>query len=136
MSSVMSFWPSVYDRIRRGEKNIEFRRVFPKENRFAYMYVTKPVKAIKGIIYFGEKHTLSELKVIYKNNPNMLAQIENNQGSYRFGVDIIGFKEIEAITLEELRKNVPDFVAPQSYLLLENNPLLARYIEKRKKFSK
>jgi hypothetical protein len=127
----MSFWPSVYDRIRRGEKNIEFRRVFPKENRFAYMYVTKPVKAIKGIIYFGEKHTLSELKVIYKNDPNMLAQIENNPGSYRFGVDIIGFKEIEAITLEELRRNVPDFVAPQSYLLLENNPLLADFIKKR-----
>lgn len=135
MSSLMSFWPSVYERIKKGEKTIEFRRVFPKENNFAYMYVTKPVKAIKGIIYFGEKHTLGELKVIYKNNSNMLSQIENNPDSYRFGVDIIGFKEIESITLEELRNNVPTFVAPQSYLLLENNPLLAKYIEKRKKFS-
>ena len=135
MSSVMSFWPSVYERIRSGEKTIEFRRVFPKENSFAYMYVTKPIKAIKGIIYFGEKHTLSELKVIYKNNPDMLVQIENNLDNYRFGVDIIGFKEIEPITLEELRKNIPGFVAPQSYLLLENNPLLAQYVEKREKFS-
>ena len=131
MSSLMSFWPSVYERIKKGEKTIEFRRVFPKENRFAYMYVTKPIKAIKGIIYFGEKHTISELKVIYKNNPNMLAQVENNLDSYRFGVDIIGFKEIEAITLEELRRNVPDFVAPQSYLFLETNPLLADFIKER-----
>ena len=104
MSSVMSFWPSVYERIRSGEKTIEFRRVFPKENSFAYMYVTKPIKAIKGIIYFGEKHTLSELKVIYKNNPDMLVQIENNLDSYRFGVDIIGFKEIGTNYIGRIKK--------------------------------
>lgn len=132
----MSFWPSVYERIKKGEKTIEFRRVFPKENNFAYMYVTKPVKAIKGIIYFGAKHTLSELKVLYRDNSDILAQIEKNPDTYQFGVDIIDFKEIEEIALEELRKNVPTFVAPQSYILLENHPILADYIKKRGKFSK
>lgn len=136
MSSLMSFWPSVYERIKKGEKTIEFRRVFPKENNFAYMYVTKPVKAIKGIVYFGEKHTLTELKVIYKNNSDILTQIEKNLDTYQFGVDIIGFEEIEEITLEELRKNIPAFTPPQSYLLLENHPILTNYIKEREKFSK
>lgn len=136
MPSVMSFWPSVFERIRKGEKIIEYRRVFPKNNNFAYMYVTKPVKAIKGIVYFGKIYTLSDLKVLYKNNPEILIQIDNNPNTYRYGAAITGFEEIEPITLEELRKNVPNFVAPQSYLLLENNPHLTYFIEKRKKFSK
>ena len=100
------------------------------------MYVTKPVKAIKGIVYFGEKHTLTELKVIYKNNSDILTQIEKNLDTYQFGVDIIGFEEIEEITLEELRKNIPAFTPPQSYLLLENHPILTNYIKEREKFSK
>lgn len=135
MSSIMSFWPNVYERIKKGEKTIEYRRSFPKNNAYSYMYVTKPVKAIKAIIYFGEKYTLEELRSLNKDKPDILRQIDNNPGTYRYGSYIIGIKEIDPITLQELRNNVPNFVAPQSYLLLENNPILSKYIEKRRKFS-
>ena len=42
----------------------------------------------------------------------------------------------EYSTLEELRKNIPAFTPPQSYLLLENHPILTNYIKEREKFSK
>lgn len=52
MIPVMSFWPSVYSKIEGQVKLIEYRRVFPKNCEYAYMYISKPVKAISAIIYF------------------------------------------------------------------------------------
>lgn len=130
MTPVMSFWPSIYEKIDNQIKLIEYRRTFPKDCRFAYMYISKPVKAICGIIYFGEKHSLADWKVQYSCNPEISARIDRYIESYRFGMEVAAFQKIKPITLQSLRENVSGFVAPQSYLLLENNPVLAQYIER------
>lgn len=136
MTAVMSFWPSVFERIKHKEKFIEYRRTFPKDGDYVYMYVTKPVKAICAVLYFGKKYTLEELKEKHQDNPQILKQIDHNPKTYQYGAEIVGFEEIEPITLDELRKNVPNFVAPQSYLLLKNNQPLSEFIkQKRKKLS-
>ena len=45
-------------------------------------------------------------------------------------MEIESIQKIQPITLDMLRKNIPNFTAPQSYILLENNISLKYYIEK------
>lgn len=134
MTPLMSFWPSVYKSIASQKKMIDYRRVFPKNCKFAYMYVSKPVKAICGIVYFGKKYKLSDWKDEYHEEQKTISRIEKYLEKYRYGMEIVGFQEIEPITLNDLRNNVLGFVAPQSYHLLENNELLKKYIENNIKF--
>ena len=47
---LLSFKPEVYEKIKSGKKKFEHRRNFPDEPIMAYMYVSAPVKAIKGIV--------------------------------------------------------------------------------------
>ena len=129
MTPLMSFWPEIYDKIFGQIKLIEYRRNFPKDCTYAYMYVSKPVKAICGIIYFGKIYNLSDWQSQYSENPDILKRI-NDYSSYRYGAEILGFQKIEPISLENLRTNVEGFTAPQSYLLLENNKPLSDYISK------
>ena len=129
MTPLMSFWPSIYEKIKCQEKIIEYRRRFPVECTAAYMYISKPTKAICGIIYFGKIHAISDWQEEYKDNIEITRRITDFDKSYGYGAEIIGFQEISPITLSELRKNVPNFVAPQSYLLLENNRVLKDYVE-------
>lgn len=130
MTPVMSFWPSIYKKIDNQIKLIEYRRTFPKDCNFAYMYISKPVKAICGIIYFGKKYSLADWKAQYLHDPEISARISSYSDCYRYGMEVDAFQKIQPITLQSLKENVAGFVAPQSYLLLENNAELAKYIEK------
>lgn len=130
MTPLMSFWPSIFDKIVNQIKLIEYRRTFPKECSYAYMYVSKPVKAVSAIIYFGQKHALTDWKLEYSNDVSVSERIDQYLSDYRYGMEIIGVQKIKPISLEDLRANVNRFVAPQSYLLLENNQELRNYLEK------
>lgn len=133
MTPVMSFWPQIYDKITGQVKLIEYRRIFPKDCSMAYMYISKPVKAICAIIYFGKIHSLYDWKKEFREFPDVQLRIKDSleNGNYRYGAEISAIQKIEPISLDELRENIPDFVAPQSYLLLENNIPLKNYIERR-----
>lgn len=126
---LLSFKPEVYDKIKAGVKIFEHRRNFPDEPIMAYMYVSAPVKAIKGIVYLGKRHLLSDWKEEFKYDKDAVARIEEYEKSYRYVMEILEFQETSEISLDELRKNVPGFVAPQMYIYL-NNTDLGQYIEK------
>lgn len=130
MIPVMSFWPSIYEKIEKQYKLIEYRRRFPANCKFAYMYVSKPVKAICGIIYFGQKYDLKHWKNIYSSNLEINSRIDKFLEKYNYGIEITAFQKIKPITLYELRRNIKNFVAPQSYILLENNNELFEYLNK------
>ena len=61
---LLSFKPSVYDKIYAGIKIFEHRRNFPNEPIMAYMYVSKPVRAITGIVMLDNRHKLSYWEMI------------------------------------------------------------------------
>ena len=128
MTVLMSFWPEIYNKISNQIKIIEYRRRFPKNCSYAFMYVSKPIKAICGIIYFGKQHNLNDWKIEYLNNSDIIERIIPYIEKYNYGTEILGFQKIKPISLDELRENVPNFVAPQSYILLENNSILKKYI--------
>lgn len=132
MAPVMSFWPKIYDKIVDQIKLVEYRRIFPKDCKMAYMYISKPVKAICAIIYFGKIHSLYDWQQEFIDYPEIQLRIKRSlkKENYRYGAEISAIQKIKPISLEELRNSVPNFVAPQSYLLLENNYELKKYIER------
>ena len=125
---LLSFKPEVYEKIKSGKKIFEHRRNFPDEPIMAYMYVSAPVKAITGIVYLGKRHLLSDWKEEFKEDKDAVARIEKYQESYRYAMEIDKFQETTQISLEDLRRDVNGFVAPQMYIYLDDTDLL-KYIE-------
>lgn len=126
---LLSFKPEVYEKIKSGEKIFEHRRNFPDEPIMAYMYVSAPVKAITGIVYLGKRHLLSDWKKAFKDDKDAVARIEQYEKSYRYAMEIMEFQETTNIPLDDLRRDVPGFVAPQMYVYLDGLGLL-NYIDK------
>lgn len=125
---LMSFWPQVYNIILDGEKLLEYRRVFPKNCKCAFMYISTPVKAISGIIYFDDILHLDNL--IGQFDEQTETRINNYLDKYHYAGTIKAIQKINPITLEELRNGVPNFTVPQSYLYIDNYPALKDFIFK------
>jgi predicted transcriptional regulator len=128
---LLSFRPDVYEKIKSGVKIFEHRRNFPDEPIMAYMYVSSPVKAITGVVYLGKRHCLSDWLEYYKEDSNAVTRIKEYMETYhyRYAMEIDRFQETSQISLDELRENVPGFVAPQMYIYLDGTELL-EYIER------
>ena len=126
---LLSFKPSVYKNIYEGLKIFEHRRNFPNEPIMAYMYVSKPVRAITGIVYLNNRHELIDWEQEFSYDSEALKRIADYKKSYRYAMEIAEFQETNAIGLDDLKRDLPRFVAPQSYIYLDNNPDLLRYIE-------
>lgn len=125
---LLSFKPTVYEKILKGTKIFEHRRTFPNEPIKAYMYVSAPVKAITGIVYLGKQHLLSDWKEEFKYDKDAVKRIEEYEKSYRYVMEIDEFQETTEISLNDLRRDIPGFVAPQMYMYLDGTELLS-YIE-------
>ena len=125
---LLSFKPEVYEKIKSGKKKFEHRRNFPDEPIMAYMYVSAPIKAIKGIVYLGKRHLLSDWREEFKNDKAAVVRIEKYQELYRYAMEINEFQETTEISLGALRRDVSGFVAPQMYIYLDGTELLD-YIE-------
>ena len=115
---LLSFKPEVYEKIKSGKKKFEHRRNFPDE----------PIKAIKGIVYLGKRHLLSDWREEFKNDKAAVVRIEKYQELYRYAMEINEFQETTEISLGALRRDVSGFVAPQMYIYLDGTELL-EYIE-------
>lgn len=121
---LLSFKPYVYDKIASGEKIFEHRRSFPDEPIKAYMYVSSPVCAIKGILYLGKRHKLEDWKEEFAYDQDAVARIEEFIESANYAAEILEFQETNAILLNTLRSSVKKFVVPQMYYFLEERELL------------
>lgn len=127
---LLSFRPDVYEKIKSGVKTFEHRRNFPDEPIMAYMYVSSPVKAITGVVYLGKRHCLSDWLEYYEEDSNAVTRIKEYMETYhyRYAMEINRFLETSQISLDDLRKNVPGFIAPQMYIYLDGTELM-EYIE-------
>lgn len=128
---LLSFKPSVYKNIYAGVKIFEHRRNFPNEPIMAYMYVSKPVRAITGIVYLNNRHELIDWEREFEHDSEALQRIAEYKKLYRYAMEIAEFQETNTISLDDLKRDLPRFVAPQSYIYLDNNPDLLKYIDKR-----
>lgn len=92
------------------------------------MYISTPVKAISGIIYFDDILHLDNL--IGQFDEQTETRINNYLDKYHYAGTIKAIQKINPITLDELRNGVPNFTVPQSYLYIDNYPALKDFIFK------
>lgn len=125
---LLSFKPSVYEKIKDGVKIFEHRRSFPDEPIKAYMYVSSPVCAITGIVYLGKRHKLKDWEREFVEDEAALERIRKYLESYNYAMEIVEFQETTKIPLVKVREDIEGFVAPQMYYYLDDKQLL-KYIE-------
>ena len=128
---LLSFKPNIYKKIYEGVKIFEHRRNFPNEPIMAYMYVSKPVRAIIGIVYLSNRHELIDWEREFSYDSQALQRIADYRKSYRYAMEIVEFQETNKISLDDLKRDLPNFVVPQSYIYLDNNTELLKYIDEK-----
>jgi hypothetical protein len=121
---LLSFKPEVFEKIKKGEKIFEHRRVFPNEPIKAFIYVSRPIQAIMGIVYLNNRVDIESWKEQYSYDSDALKRIDKYLLQYRVAVQIKEFQNTSAITLNELKKEFPNFLIPQMYYFLDDLPLL------------
>jgi len=128
-SYLLSIKQDPFDALVRGQKKHEFRRKFSeiRANFLAVFYVSSPVKAIMGVAEFGPvvKDKIPALLDLARahswDHPLELIAGYFAGCKYGYALPLISAKTLEKpISLERLKKLVPDFRPPQSFLSLDN----------------
>jgi predicted transcriptional regulator len=123
---LISLKPQFYNLILEGKKKHEFRKRFPEGIRKAFIYVTKPVGAIKALFEFDEP--ITEPSGLIGHEGIGVQEFINGEKSGRIALPIkrvqLLQKEVDLNVLKE-KFNV---TAPQSFLYLRNYPRLLQYL--------
>ena len=125
---LISLRPDVFKRIKSGEKIFEHRRVFPNETIKAYIYVSRPVQAIRGVMILGNKVHLKDWLDKYSYDESAVQRITEYMEHYQVVMEIQEFQDTNEITLSDIKKRFPQFVIPQMYYYLNDLPV-GKYIE-------
>lgn len=128
-SILLSFQPYWADKIMQGEKVYEYRKRFCDEPVIAYMYVSTPVKAVKGIIKLGKRVPLTDWANFYSDNREVSQRIADSMTRNKYVMQILSVQDTTSISLDKLRNDIKGFKAPQMYYDLDNNPVLKSYLE-------
>ncbi|MGD0638677.1 MAG: hypothetical protein ABSA72_11635 [Nitrososphaerales archaeon] len=126
MSVLLSVRPRYAEAILAGQKKYEFRKAWPrqKSGQKVFIYTTAPVRKIVGSFVAGnviEDHPASLWKR-YRSKGG----IEEQAFFDYFGSRSIGYaieiSELEVFDVPlEPEDRIPGFVAPQSYMYIENS---------------
>lgn len=125
---LLSFKADVFERVMNGTKIYEHRRVFPNEPVMAYLYVSKPVQAITGIMWLDNKIEIRTWLEKYQNDAAAVKRITEYLKNHTCAMEIQRFQPTNSISLQQLRKDVTNFVVPQMYYYINDTELL-NYLE-------
>lgn len=129
---LLSLKPEVFQTVLSGEKIYEHRRVFPDGPVKAYIYISRPVQALAGILYLGNKVNIIYWKEKYKDDMDAQVRIDEYLKHYKVAMEIQKFQNTTSIELSELRKEFPELLIPQMYYYLDGLTLLD-YLEEQLK---
>lgn len=121
---LLSLKPEVFETVLSGEKIYEHRRVFPNEPVTAYIYISRPVQALAGILYLDNKVNIEDWKDKYSYDPEAVKRIDKYLEHHKVVMEIRKFQNTTQIPLAKIRKEFPDFLIPQMYYYLDELPLL------------
>lgn len=131
---IISIKPEFVNKIITGEKSIELRKVKPNvsESDIVLIYSTMPVKAI---IAYCEVDFILKMapEILWKTHSKKLGIDKERFSSYYLNCENavgIGLKSVckleKAITLEQVKKHIPNFSPPQTYRYFENRHFLEK----------
>ncbi len=121
---LLSFKADVFQKLISGQKIYEHRRVFPNEPIEAYLYVSSPVKAIQGIMHLSNRINIESWKEQYSYDKDALLRIDSYLSQHKYAMEINDFQNTNAISLTQLRMDIPGFVVPQMYYFIDDSYLL------------
>lgn len=131
---LLSLQEEYFNAIKNGDKKFEYRRRFRKEPTKAFIYVSKTKKTVLGLIDFGNpifqraEHIAQIAEEEKKGSyDNIISYIGKGHNGY--AIPIKNFYSISGITLDEIKEEIPEFFAPQSYLLLNPDMRLRGILE-------
>ena len=122
---LLSFKADVFDRLVTGEKIYEHRKVFPNDEIEAYLYVSAPVKSIKGIMHLKNKTDIETWKEKYASDKDAQIRINEYLKYHKYAMEIEDFQNTNAIPLSQLRNDIAGFVVPQMYYFIDGTYLLS-----------
>lgn len=125
MSTILlSFEPEWFHLLEKGKKKFEYRKHFPKDKTTAYFYVSSPEKNISGIATFGERERLADWSVKYSNRPQQVKdRIADFTTDCNWAIPVLSFQKTSAISLEQLREDLPGFIVPRMYYYIDGTDL-------------
>ena len=128
----LSFRPDYFKPLLYGFKKYEYRKRFCDEETKAYLYLSGNSRQVVGVMELGKPIRLDLTREDYLEYPDTLKTIDE----YIFSRDInaIPIKSLalfdNPIDLDEIRKQIPSFMPPQMYFVLDNHPKLKLLLEK------
>ena len=128
----LSFRPEYFKPLLYGIKKYEYRKRFCDEETKAYLYLSGKSRKVVGIMELGKPIRLDITRNDYLNYPETLKRVDKYISSK--DINAVPIKSLslfkEPISLEDIRKEIPNFMPPQMYFVLDNHPKLKQILEK------
>ena len=128
----LSFRTEYFKPLLYGVKKYEYRKRFCNEETKAYLYLSGKSRQVIGYLDLGKPIRLDITRNDYLNYPETLERVDKYILSGDINVvpikSLVLFKS--PISLDDLRKEIPGFMPPQMYYVLDNNPELKEFLEK------
>ena len=128
----LSFRPEYFKPLLYGIKKYEYRKRFCDEETKAYLYLSGKSRQVVGIMELGKPIRLDLTRNDYLNYPDTLKRVDE----YILSKDInaVPIKSLALfkypISLNEIRKEIPNFMPPQMYFVLDNHTNLKQILER------
>lgn len=128
----LSFRPEYFKPLLYGIKKYEYRKKFCDEETKAYLYLSGKSRQVIGVMELGKPVRLDFTRENYLNYPETLKRVDG----YILNKDInaVPIKSLalfdKPIDLNDIRKEIPNFMPPQMYFVLDNHPKLKSFLEK------
>lgn len=127
----LSFRPEYFKPLLYGIKKYEYRKRFCDEETKAYLYLSGKSRQVVGIMELGKPIRLDLTRDDYLSEPHTLMRVDK----YILSKDInaIPIKSLalfeNPLQLTDIRKEMPGFMPPQMYFILDNHPDLKKLLE-------
>ncbi len=122
----LSFRPEYFKPLLYGIKKYEYRKRFCDEETKAYLYLSGKSRQVIGVMELGKTIRLDLTRDNYLDYSETLKRVDK----YILSKDInaIPIKSLalfdKPISLDDIRKDIPNFMPPQMYFVLDNHPKL------------
>ena len=118
-----------------GIKEYEYRKRFTSKAVKAYLYLSHPVQEVIGVLDLGKPLIIEDEKQKIKDS-NVLKTIKLAEDSGdKVAIPILSFSLFKnPITLEEIKEIIPDFFVPQSYIYLNKQEKLLKFLKSRERY--
>lgn len=130
----LSFKSEYFRPLLYGIKKYEYRKRFCSEETIAYLYLSGQSRKVIGILELGIPIRLDKTRNDYVNYPDTLKRVDEYIS--RGVKNAIPIKSLtlfkNPLSLNDIRKEIPNFMPPQMYYVLDNQSELKRMLLSRK----